>query len=157
MDRLKITWDNLHADCKNIIDQIRRDASSNIEVVVGLMRGGTVPATIISHALDIPMYVVGIKSYITTEKTGVIQLYQDCLDEMRRMNHTNHHVLVVDDISDTGETLDYIVEAYAPYCKSVRTATPYIKIGTRHIPHYYAFTYPRQEWLDFPWEVNTSK
>jgi len=60
-------------------------------------------------------------------------------------------ILIVDDISDTGETL-----------KSIRTFFDYtitltIKKGTGFIPDFYVEEFDRGEWIVFPWEDGTNK
>ncbi|MEM2420182.1 MAG: phosphoribosyltransferase family protein, partial [Acidilobaceae archaeon] len=62
----------------------------------------------------------------------------------------NKNTLIVDDVSDTGRTLqlalDYI-RHYSP--KEIKTVTLYVKPWTNLIPDYYAEI--TDKWLVFPW------
>lgn len=153
MERTKITWEILHTDCKYIASNIVEDTSVNIDLVIGLLRGGTIPATILSHMLNKPMIAIGVRSYQGTKKTNTFDVYQDAIDEILNMSSSRKlNVLIVDDLSDTGDTLNHVMSTYADLFNKMLTATPYIKLGTKHIPHYYSFTFAKEVWLDFPWE-----
>ena len=56
-----------------------------------------------------------------------------------------NNTLVVDDISDSGNTLIDV--------KHKRIATLFIRKGTKVIPHYYIHEYVDNTWTVFPWEV----
>lgn len=153
MEKQKVSWDTLHSDCVHIASQIVRERRE-IDVIVGLLRGGTVPATIISHLLKKPMIAVGLRSYTGTKQIDVMEVYQSAVEDIQRLSSERKlNALMVDDLSDTGETLNYMLETYSPLFSSVFTASPYIKVGTKHIPHYYSYTYAKEVWLDFPWET----
>jgi uncharacterized protein len=153
MEQQKISWDNLHADCKHIVSEISRD-DRDVDIIVGLLRGGTVPATIISHLLNKPMIAVGLRSYTGKQRGAAMEVYQSAMEDIQRLcSQRKFNALFVDDLSDTGETLNYMLETYSPLFSSVFTATPYIKLGTKHVPHYYSHAYAKGVWLDFPWET----
>lgn len=153
MERQNITWDTLHSDCKHVTSLIAQDRR-DIDIIVGLLRGGTVPATIISHLLDKPMITVGLRSYNNTQRSNTIEVYQSAVEDIQQLSTERKlNALFVDDLSDTGETLNYMLETYSPLFSNVFTAAPYIKMGTKHIPHYYSYTYAKDVWLDFPWET----
>jgi hypoxanthine phosphoribosyltransferase len=60
-------------------------------------------------------------------------------------------ILLVDDISDTGMTLQLASEVLALYMpEEVKTATLYIKPWTSFVPDYYGGT--TEKWVVFPWE-----
>lgn len=153
MEKQKITWDQLQSDCRHVASLILQD-HRNIDIVVGLLRGGTVPATVMSHLLKKPMIVVGLRSYTGTKQSDVMEVYQSAVEDIQRLSSKRKlNALIVDDLSDTGETLNYMLETYSPLFSSVFTASPYIKMGTRHVPHYYSHVYAKEVWLDFPWEI----
>jgi len=152
MEKVDITWEQLHRDCNLLVKDIR-DNKLEVGVVVGLMRGGMIPATIISYALAVPMLSIGVRTYQGNKKTTHTDVYQSAVEAINNMpQHASINALIVDDISDTGETLDSMLELCSPLFNSVFTLTPYIKMGTKHIPHYYAFTYAKQQWVEFPWD-----
>ena len=72
------------------------------DYIVGLTRGGLIPAVHMSHALDIPMWTlkVALRDHADTEINA--WMAEDAF--------AGKNILIVDDINDTGGTLDWIVE-----------------------------------------------
>lgn len=88
--------------------EIARDYAGKNPVLVGVLRGATVFLTDLMRAIPIPVTVdfIGISSYgASTKSTGVVKITKD-LDE----TIGGRHVLVVEDIIDTGLTLAYLLE-----------------------------------------------
>ena len=80
--KVYLEWSEIH-ECVNILcKQIITDYP-NIDSVMGLPRGGLIPAVLISHELNLPFVL-----------------------------HPGKNTLVVDDINDTGETLSKAPGAY---------------------------------------------
>lgn len=154
---IKISWDEIYTDSKQLARTIQ--PIHNIDLCIGLLRGGCIPATIISHHLNIPMFAVGIKSYQADHTQGTINHYQkagkslfDFMVETFKPEH-NVRCLVVDDLSDSGRTFTYFSEMYDHMFGSIITASLYIKTGTGHIPDFYQREFSKDQWLEFPWEV----
>ncbi|HOT32900.1 MAG TPA: phosphoribosyltransferase family protein, partial [Rhodoglobus sp.] len=60
-------------------------------------------------------------------------------------------VLLVDDVSDSGRTLDMVVTLLEGMGAEVRTVVLYTKPGTVHEP---AYTWRRTaQWITFPWSA----
>ena len=85
------------------------------DYIVGLTRGGLIPAVYLSHWLDIPMWTlkVSLRDHADTEMNawmsedafGYVQGNGTKTDPALRKN-----ILIVDDINDTGATLDWIIQ-----------------------------------------------
>jgi hypoxanthine phosphoribosyltransferase len=148
-----ITWRQLHQDCTQLVENIR-STKLEYDLVVGLMRGGCIPATIISHALDVPMMTIGIKTYEHMQKTHHVDAYQAAHGDFYNMRQRRSimRVLLVDDLSDTGDTFEYVARHYSSILPQLDTAAPYIKSHTRFRPTYFAQEFINNEWLVFPWE-----
>ena len=75
--------------------------------LVGVMRGATVFMADLVRKLDLEVTYdyIAVHSYEGTSSTGVVKLIKD-LDE----NVESRHVIVVEDIIDSGLTLNYIKE-----------------------------------------------
>ena len=73
-----ISWQHIHNLCEQLAENVRH---AKFRAVYGIPRGGLIPATIISHYLNIPL----VNSY-----------EEDC---------DPYDVLVVDDIADSGNKL----------------------------------------------------
>ncbi len=77
-------------------------------VVIGILKGSFVFLADLVRAVDLPVTVdfIALSSYgDATESSGVVQLTQDL---SRPIAHK--HVLVVEDIVDTGLTMKYLIE-----------------------------------------------
>jgi hypoxanthine phosphoribosyltransferase len=86
--------------------QIARDYSGQSLVMLSILKGSFVFAADLMRAIDLPLRVefLGVQSYgDDTQSSGVVQI---TLDLTRPIE--GEHVLIVEDIVDTGLTLDYI-------------------------------------------------
>lgn len=141
-----LTWNDIHTI---IDDVVLRLSSYQFDAVVGIMRGGLIPATLISYKLNIPLIAYGVSSYVNdTQQT--LREYQPMSPNIREMRS----VLVVDDISDTGTTLLHTIStirAMSPDC-NVITAALIAKEQTLCYPQFYQNFYDKNTWVVFPWE-----
>jgi hypoxanthine phosphoribosyltransferase len=153
MQHHAITWEQLHSDCLHLVDIIK-NTNKEYDLVIGLMRGGCVPATIISHALNVPMLAIGIKTYDDKTKVNHVDAYQAAYGDIynARQRRSIINTLVVDDLSDTGDTFAYVSRTYSTVLHNMDTAAPYIKSHTTFRPTYHAKEFTNNEWLVFPWE-----
>ena len=107
------------------------DSKIHYEVIYGLARGGLVPAVMLSHRLKIPMVLN--------------------MEEVWRLKVKNKNSLIVDDISDTGETLRYF------YDQKFDIATLFVREHTSKIKPKYSYkNINHDNWLLFPWETKSS-
>lgn len=150
---LAISWDQISKDTAALAQSIV-ESGYEYDLIVGAMRGGCIPACIISHALDIPMLTIGIKTYEGNMKTSNIDIYQSIISDLYNMRQAQsvERVLFVDDLSDTGETFNYLKTTYLSTFKLIHTAALYIKTETRHIPDFWVQEFAKNQWLEFPWE-----
>ena len=146
-------WDTITRDAKSIATRIKATAKP-FDLIIGLLRGGTIPATIISHYLDVPMMCIGVRTYDDQSKTGNVDAYQAAHGDIFNLKSKRHirRVLVVDDLADTGDTFKYIKDAYAHLFEEMQTAALYIKSNTSFVPDFYHEKYDANRWLVFPWE-----
>lgn len=86
--------------------QITEDYEGRAPLLVGVLRGASVFLTDLVRAIDLPvsMDFIAVSSYgSATQTSGVVRLVKD-LDE----DLTDRHVILVEDIVDTGLTLRYL-------------------------------------------------
>jgi xanthine phosphoribosyltransferase len=71
------------------------------DYIVGLTRGGLVPAVIMSNTLDIPMHTlkVNLRDHVESSESN-LWMSEDAFN--------GKNILIVDDINDTGATLNWI-------------------------------------------------
>ncbi len=122
----------LAARIKELGDQISKDYKDEKLIVVGVMKGANVfVADLIRNiTADVILDFIVVSSYgASTETTGVIRLLKD-LDE----NIDSEHVLIVEDIIDSGLTLDYLVSNFETrHPKSVKICTLLNKVERRKV------------------------
>ena len=82
------------------------------DYIVGLVRGGLVPATIMSNALDIPMWALKVSLRDGGDTETNAWMAEDALG----YNDKAKNILIVDDINDTGATLDWIIQDWQKSC-----------------------------------------
>ncbi len=88
-------------------EQISHDYQGKELFCIGVLRGAIVFLADLARNIKVPMVIdfISISSYgISTESSGVVRILKD-LDE----NIENKDVLIVEDIIDTGLTLDYLL------------------------------------------------
>jgi hypoxanthine phosphoribosyltransferase len=97
------TWHDIEKAVNDIVSQLYKDGWKP-DYVVGISRGGLTPAVLFSHLLDIPMYTLKVSL-----RDGV---EEDCDHNcwMAEDAYEGKHILIVDDINDTGATLNWIKE-----------------------------------------------
>ena len=101
-----ITEEQIEKRVKEIACDLMRDYKNKNPYVVGVLRGAFMFLADLLKQLDFPLDVdfIAISSYgSSTKTTGVVRLVKD-LDE----NVEGRHVLIVEDIVDSGRTIAYI-------------------------------------------------
>lgn len=142
----EISWEEVVKNSTKIARDIE-ESSYRAEVVIGILRGGAVPAVLIADALGVSdVGMIEIKLY-----KGMKRGDRAVLRQPLTLPIADRSVLIVDDVSDSGVTLqlaiDYI-RHHAP--KEIRTAALYVKPWTSLYPDYYGES--TEDWLIFPWE-----
>jgi hypoxanthine phosphoribosyltransferase len=123
-----LSWDDIEEQVNKLAGQINRMEKKPF-YLYGVPRGGLIPATWLSH------------------KTGI--KYQQINSSQISKVADLSHVLIVDDICDSGKTIQKLKEDF-PKCL---TATLYYKETAIDKPDIYG-EIVGEEWLVFPWENN---
>jgi len=130
--------------------------------IVGVWRGGAPIGIAVQEFLD----VLGIKSdhiairtsYYTgiSERKKSVEVYG--LNYIIRKLECEDSLLIVDDVHDTGISIDQIIKDLKKACKkntpNIKVATPYFKPSnnkTERVPDY--FLHETDKWLVFPHEL----
>lgn len=95
------------------------------DYIVGLTRGGLIPAVIMSNMLDIPMHTlkVNLRDHADSPESNLWMAehafgYVDngLKEEPRWSKDNQKNILILDDINDTGATLDWIIQDWQSSC-----------------------------------------
>jgi xanthine phosphoribosyltransferase len=102
--------------CRNILISDWRP-----DYIVGITRGGLVPAVLISQYLNIPMHTLHVSLRDGSECESNLWMAEDALGPQSKhrssdQGSTYKNILIVDDINDTGATLDWIMKDWPSGC-----------------------------------------
>jgi xanthine phosphoribosyltransferase len=143
-----ISWDQMHRDARALAWRLDGKGPDNgaWKAVVGITRGGMVPAMIVARELDIRVVdTISVKSYSHQDRAEakVIKAPQD--DVMG----DGTGILIVDDLVDTGKTLE-LVRALYP---KAHFATVYAKPHGRPMVETFITEVSQDTWIFFPWDM----
>ena len=165
MNKIYYTWRDVEHHTQEILRQICSD-SWRPDYVVGLTRGGLVPANLISQYLGCRMETLKVSLRDDTECESNLWMAEDAFGH--NMEHPKN-ILIVDDINDTGATLNYIREDWPSGCfpdnprwtevwgSNVRVAVLVDNESSKNeIPVSYSAVdinkAEQDSWIVFPWE-----
>jgi len=153
VNHIKYEWDEIHGYCQSLG---RRLKSEKFDSVVGVSRGGLIPATIIAEEMNVrELRTVGVRSYRLRwgKKESSPILYQTCSPYLMGK------VLVVDDIADTGETFEYLMEHFGKNqaIEKIVTCSVFVRRSSSFVPNYFHKDIVGKDWVVFPWEKTPSK
>jgi hypoxanthine phosphoribosyltransferase len=166
MKKIYHTWQDVESQTQEILRQVHLDAWRP-DYVVGLTRGGLVPANLISQYIGCRMETLKVSLRDDTECESNLWMAEDAFGhEMYKPKN----ILIVDDINDTGATLNYIREDWMSSCfpkdkrwkevwgNNVRVACLYDNESSKSKLDvaYSAVTINKADkdvWIVFPWEA----
>lgn len=160
MKKIYHTWLDVEHHTQEILRQLHQDAWRP-DYVVGITRGGLVPANLISQYLGCRMNTLAVSLRDNSEQESNLWMAEDA--------HNGKNILVVDDINDSGATLNWIQEDWQGSCfpkdkrwkqvwgSNVRVACLYDNESSRSKLDvaYSAVTINKADkdvWVVFPWE-----
>ena len=111
------SWQDIEKMCTEIITTMYTSKFTP-DFIVGITRGGNIPATIISNMTGIPCEAIKVSlrddsklesnSWMAEEAFGVVPLDEQGVYKSRFDPHKRKNILIVDDINDTGLSLIHI-------------------------------------------------
>ncbi len=143
-----VSWDQIHRDARALAWRLDGHGPDNgaWRAVVGITRGGLVPAMIVSRELDIRVVdTISVKSYDHQDQMQPKVTKAPQAELMR----DGTGILVVDDLVDTGKTLE-LVRALYP---KAHFATVYAKPSGRPMVDTYITEVSQDTWIFFPWDM----
>lgn len=142
------SWNHIYNMLLDLADRIRKDGFKP-DIIVGVSRGGWLPARVMSDLLNNPNLAnVRAEFYLGVAETKC----EPSLTQPISVAVAGKTVLIVDEVADTGKSLklvkEHIIEQGAV---EARTATVYCKPWSIGKLDYYSKE--TDNWIVFPWEL----
>ncbi len=110
LDRVLITEQQLAAKVGELAQQVRADYAGRKPALIGILTGSFVFMADLIRRLDFDLTVdfIAVSSYEdATVSSGKVRMTKDCSHDI-----AGRHVLIIEDIIDTGFTLEHICEVF---------------------------------------------
>jgi len=110
IEKVLITEEQLRARIRELGEELTREYADKDPIVVGVLKGVVVFYADMIRELKVPcqMDFMWISSYAGTSTTGNMIVRKDVSADIR-----GRHVLILEDIFDTGNSLDFVVKHLA--------------------------------------------
>ena len=144
-----VSWDQIHRDSRALawrLDKRGPGEDGAWRAVVAITRGGMAPAMIVARELDIRLVdTICVKSY--HHQTQGVPVVLNKPDDA--MIGDGDGVLIVDDLVDSGKTLE-VVRALYP---KAHFATVYAKPKGEPMVDTFITGVSQDTWIFFPWDM----
>jgi len=142
------TWNQIYAMLLSQAEKIRQSVFKP-DVIVGVTRGGWIPARVLSDLLEVTdLVTVGVDFYVGVAETKK----EPVLTQRVSADVKGKKALLVDEVADTGKSLQLAREHVLQQgATEVRVATVYYKPSSITKPDYYEKQ--TRSWVVFPWET----
>jgi len=148
-----VTWDEIDIWAKNVVTKIRA-AGFKPDMVVALIRGGLVPARLICDHLHLKnLFAVKVEHWGITAQADMKAKLVQGLD----LDLKGKKILVVDDITDTGESMMLSTDHLRTKGPAVMKSATLLHIEhSKFEPDFYDVFVPKEKWtwFIFPWNLN---
>lgn len=154
----KVSWEDIERLTRSLYNGIVQDDKFETDVIVGISRGGLIPATMLSHMLKCRMIPL-IWSTRDHEHSDRITA-----DWIRSLISQYSDIVIVDDICDSGKTFETLRDYLQAYQEAPLPDFQNVKYAALHYRHSATFNCLYGErveddrWLVYPYEIdNTDK
>jgi len=126
MKKIYVTFEDAQRMVGDILRQIQVDGWRP-DAIVGITRGGLTPAVLLSQYLHVPMYTLDVRLRDSTGEMGPesnLWLAEWAFGVVPEGSHSTSryepkyrkNILIVDDINDSGDTINWIVDDWPSGC-----------------------------------------
>ena len=155
MSKIPFSYTEIHNIVKiksiDIINQF------NPDVIIAISGGGLIPARILRTYIDIPIYTVSMRYY---NKNNEIMEHPELLQWINN-DFSNKNVLIVDEIDDSGSTINFCVDKLRDInkCKKIAAFVIHYKLKTKRFDNtrldidYFIGQDVQDKWIQYPWDM----
>ena len=143
-----VSWDQIHRDSRALAWRLDGHGPDDgaWKAVVAITRGGMAPAMIVARELDIRMVdTISVRSY-HHQAQGEAEVLNRPDDEMMG---DGTGILIVDDLVDSGKTIELVRELYP----QAHFATVYAKPEGEPQVDTFITGVSQDTWIFFPWDM----
>ncbi|WP_420325195.1 xanthine phosphoribosyltransferase [Mameliella sp.] len=148
-----VSWDQLHRDARALAWRLQGQGPDNgyWKAVVAITRGGMAPAMIVARELDIrTVDTISVKSYHSGGgKADQRREAQVLKSPDSELVGEGEGVLIIDDLVDSGKTLELVRSMYP----KAHVATVYAKPQGRPQVDTFITEVSQDTWIFFPWDM----
>lgn len=158
MAHQSIDYSQIHSFCSLIVKKVR-NSGWEPSLVVGVTRGGLLPAVLVSYGLKIPMLSADVSLRDNPQLNTAFTPW------LENKISTGEKILVIDDINDSGATVGWIRKNWSDRLKMSAESSEFsqlIRFGcllqkssSTHSVNYWAESIGQENqniWWVFPWE-----
>lgn len=138
------SYESFRNDTNKLLVMLRRE---HFDAIVAIARGGLTLSHVVAEGLEIrAVQSIRTELYDKSQKREKITLFGSCAFENAK------RVLVLDDISDSGETLRAVMEHFTTQFADIefKSATLFYKKTSVYEPDFWVNE--ADDWIDFFWE-----
>jgi uncharacterized protein len=162
MKKIYYSWKDVEGACLDLARQVIT-SQWRPDYIVGITRGGAIPAVMLSQFFDVPMRPLQVSLRDGGECVSDLGMAEDAFGH----EEDPKNILIVDDINDQGSTIAWIKKDWPSGCfpdhnqwtktwgHNVRFATLTNNIASKETVDYSVWEVNKAEedcWLVYPWE-----
>lgn len=158
-DAVKLTWQDAYDLTCELSNKIQ-NSGLNFDAILVIPRGSYYPVNIISRDLNFTaerLIHACVTSYVAGTASRKTEFQMGQMPDRKYIDGKN--ILIIDEICDTGETLNFISEWLRKNgAKSIKTAVLHLKPSantTGFKPDWYVEEIDK--WIIYPWEQHENK
>jgi uncharacterized protein len=154
MSDLYVSWDDYHQNIENLALKLHQ-SEFKFNQIICLAKGGLRVGDVLARIFDLPLAIMSTASYGGTDNRmrGSITFSRDLTMTTPNLGS---HVLLVDDLVDSGvtlkKTLVWLDRKYGFYIEDIRTAVLWYKQCSVIAPDFYVDYLPDNPWIHQPFE-----
>ena len=150
-EKLYLSWEEYGKAALELANEVVHDGYAP-DIVVCLARGGMTLGSSMGYALDIKnVYVMNVEYYTSDNRTLDEPVFLPPYLDLSDLEDAN--ILLVDDVADTGDTFEMVIDFCRGKVKEIRTLVLYEKPqSVVKCDYVWGHT---DLWIEFPWSLHT--